>query len=439
MKISIFWTGYVGLVTWACLADIGHEVLCIDIDEKKIENLKKGIIPIYELGLEEIVKKNYKNKRVLFSTDAKKWVEFGEVVFNAVGTPPDKQNQDKADLQYVFEVAKTFGKYISEYKILINKSTVPVGTGEKVKELISKELKKRKKKIEFDIVSNPEFLREGTAVKDFMLPDRVVCGIENKKSKHLMEEVYKPILRNYSTIVFTDIPSAELAKYAANTFLATKISFINQIANFAELVGANIKDVSKAIGLDKRIGNRFLHAGIGYGGSCFPKDVKALIESGKEFNFDFSLPQIVEEINEQQKIQIIEKISQKISLKWKNIALWWLAFKPKTDDLREAPSLQIIDELIKKWVKKISAYDPVASENYKKYYSKKEVAIIDDMYESLKKADVLIVCTEWDEFRIADLKKMKKLMNGKIIADGRNIFERDEVEKIWLIYIWVWV
>lgn len=428
MKISIFWTWYVGLVTWACLADLWHEILCIDVDEKKIANLIVWIIPIYEHWLEEIVKKNIKNKRLSFSTNAKEGVEYGEVIFNAVGTPPDIVNADKADLTYVKQVASTFWKYITSYKILVNKSTVPVGTGDIVKKIVEEELKKRATDIAFDIVSNPEFLREWTAVKDFMLPDRIVCWVSSNSAKELMEEVYKPILRNYSSIFFTDVRSAELAKYAANTFLATKISFINEMANFAEIVGANIQDVSRAIGLDKRIGNRFLHAGIGYGWSCFPKDVKALIASGEEVWFHFSIPLATEKINERQKIIILEKIEKATSLLWKTICIWGLSFKPKTDDIREAPSIKVIESLLEKWVAKIQCFDPVAWENFKKQHSFENVEVCSDEYEALKGCDILLIMTEWDEFRIADIEKIKELMSGRYIGDGRNIFDPEEMK-----------
>ena len=435
MKITIFWTGYVWLVTWACLADLWHEVLCIDVDEKKIENLKKWIIPIYEHGLEEIVKKNIKNHRLTFSINQKEWIEFWKVIFNAVWTPPDEQDENKADLKYVKQVATTFWKFIWEFKLLINKSTVPVGTWEILKTIINEELKKRGQIIPFEIVSNPEFLREGTAIKDFMLPDRIVCWVESPSWKEIMEDIYKPILRNYSSIFFTDVKSAELSKYAANTFLATKISFINEMANFAELVWANIQDVSKAIGLDKRIGNRFLHAGIGYGGSCFPKDVKALIASGKEIGFNFLIPSATESINENQKIKLVKKIKSHTSLVWKNVCIWWLSFKPKTDDIREAPSLKTIELLLFEWVNQIHCHDPIAWENFKKTYSHEKVIFHEDMYEALKNADILMILTEWDEFRIADLTKIKEIMKGNLIADGRNILDIEEVKSLGFNYI----
>ncbi|NUJ98152.1 UDP-glucose/GDP-mannose dehydrogenase family protein [Candidatus Gracilibacteria bacterium] len=437
MKIAIFGTGYVGLVSGACFAEIGHEVMCVDVDERKIENLKKGIIPIYEFGLEEIVKNNYAHKRLLFTTDAKLGIEFGDIIFNAVGTPPDKENHNKADLQYVEAVARTFGKYINSYKILVNKSTVPVGTGKICKNIIQEEIEKRKEKKEFDVVSNPEFLREGTAIKDFMLPDRIVCGVETQKAKEYMGNIYKPILRNYSSIVFTDIKSAELIKYASNSFLATKISFINEIANFAEIVGANIEDISKGMGLDKRIGNRFLHAGIGYGGSCFPKDIKALIETGKDYDFDFKIIKATEEVNEKQKTLPIKKYQKyQKNIAGKNIAIWGLTFKPKTDDTREAPSIDIIKELLKEGVAKISCFDKEGANQMKNIFQGEEHIFFfeEDMYEVLENADVLFLLTEWDEFRIADFGKIKEKMIGNIIIDGRNIWEKENIEKYGFIY-----
>ncbi|MCD5380693.1 UDP-glucose/GDP-mannose dehydrogenase family protein, partial [Candidatus Gracilibacteria bacterium] len=400
MKITIFGTGYVGLVTGTCLAEVGHEVMCIDIDQTKVDNLKEGIIPIYEPGLEELVKRNFKEGRLHFSTDAKKGVEFATAIFSAVGTPPDKNH--RADLQYVKAVSETVGKYMTEYKVFVNKSTVPVGTGDICKEIIDGELEKRAKVAsplltspkgrgiikKFDIVSNPEFLKEGVAVRDFMLPDRIVCGVESEKAKKMMQEIYKPFVRTNRPLIFTDIKSAEIIKYAANAFLATKISFINEIANFSELAGANISEISKGIGLDERIGPRFLHAGIGYGGSCFPKDVQALIETGKDFGYDFEIIKSVEKVNEKQKLKVVEKLLEKFNtpipltgtsplqeeenmkiLKGKTIAIWGLAFKPKTDDIRDAPSLSVISKLLELGVEKIQAFDPVAMYNVERYYS----------------------------------------------------------------------
>lgn len=436
MKITIFWTWYVWLVTGTCLAEVWHEVMCIDIDENKVENLKNGIIPIYEPGLEELVKRNYKEKRLDFSTNSKAWVEFGEVIFSAVGTPPDENH--KADLRFVREVAKTFAKNLNWYKVFVNKSTVPVGTGEMCKNIIEEELLNRWVKIDFDIVSNPEFLKEWVAVRDFMLPDRIVCGLESDKAKSIMEKVYKPFTRTERPLFFTDIKSAEIIKYAANSFLATKISFINEIANFAEKVGGNVSDISKWIGLDERIWSRFLHAWIGYGWSCFPKDVQALIETWKEYDFEFKIIKATEEVNKNQKTIVIDKLLKYIpDLKWKTISIWWLAFKPKTDDTRDAPSLSVIDKLLEIWVKEIRAFDPVARENIKRIYQDK-IVFSTNNYGALENADALIILTEWDEFRIVDLDRIAKLMNQKIVIDWRNIWNKNELKEAWFIYEWIW-
>lgn len=447
MKITIFWTGYVWLVTGTCLAEVGHEVMCIDIDQNKINNLKNGIMPIYELGLEELVKRNYKEWRLQFSTDAKAGVEFGKAIFSAVGTPPDENH--RADLKFVKAVAKTVWEYLNEYKVFVNKSTVPVGTGEICKDIIKKELEKRWVNSEFDIVSNPEFLKEWVAIKDFMTPDRIVCWIESESAKKMMSEIYKPFVRTSAPLVFTDIKSSEIIKYAANAFLATKISFINEIANFAEIVGANISDISKGIGLDERIGSRFLHAGIGYGGSCFPKDVQALIETGKDFWYHFQIIDSTEKVNKLQKIKVVEKLLKVINpsqsplvkgeeLKGKTIALWGLSFKPKTDDIRDAPSLDVIKRLLELGVKEIQAFDPVSIENVRKIYSEeKRILFTQNNYEALKNADALIILTEWDEFRMCDFEKVKHLMEGNIIIDGRNIWNKQEMLEMGFIYEWI--
>ncbi|MGE4443984.1 MAG: UDP-glucose/GDP-mannose dehydrogenase family protein [Candidatus Altimarinota bacterium] len=434
MKITIFGTGYVGLVTGTCLAEVGHEVMCIDIDKNKIDNLKKGIMPIYELGLEELVKRNYKEGRLQFSTDAKAGVEFGKAIFSAVGTPPDENH--RADLRFVKAVAKTVGENINEYKVFINKSTVPVGTGEICKNIIKEEIQKRGKKIDFDIVSNPEFLKEGVAIKDFMTPDRIVCGAESEQAKKIMTDIYKPFVRTSAPLVFTDIKSAEIIKYAANAFLATKISFINEIANFAEIVGANISDISKGIGLDERIGSRFLHAGIGYGGSCFPKDVQALIETGKDFGYDFKIIASTEKVNKLQKVKVVEKLLKYIpEITGKTIALWGLSFKPKTDDVRDAPSLEVIQKLLNLGVGQIQAFDPVSMDNVAKIYGEeKKVLFSQNNYEALKNADALIILTEWDEFRMPNYEKMQNLMAGKVIIDGRNIWNKQEMLEMGFTY-----
>ncbi len=459
MKITIFWTWYVWLVTGTCLAEVGHEVMCIDIDNQKVEDLKKWIIPIYEPWLEELVIRNLREWRLHFITDAQLWVEFATAIFSAVGTPPDKNH--RADLQYVKAVAETVGTYMNEYKVFINKSTVPVWTGEICREIIRK-----KGNIPFDIVSNPEFLKEWVAVRDFMLPDRIVCWVESGDAKKIMKEIYKPFVRTNRPLVFTDIKSAEIIKYAANAFLATKISFINEIANFAELAWANISDISKWIGLDDRIGSRFLHAWIGYGWSCFPKDVQALIETGKDFDYDFEIIKSVEKVNEQQKLKVVEKLVEKINnplnnspiipfpkgdeLKWKTIAIWGLAFKPKTDDIRDAPSLAIIDRLLELWVDKIQAFDPVAMSNVEKHYSlphldssieernNSKLVLCQNNYEALQSADALLIVTEWDEFRMSNFEKISNTMNWNIIIDWRNIWNKEEVESYWFIYEGIW-
>lgn len=447
MKITIFWTGYVGLVTGTCLAEVWHEVMCIDIDQNKINNLKKWIIPIYEPGLEELVKRNYNEWRLKFSCDAVEGVQFWKAIFSAVGTPPDENH--RADLKFVKAVAKTVWEYLDEYKVFINKSTVPVGTGEICKNIIWEELQKRGKNINFDIVSNPEFLKEWAAIKDFMTPDRIVCGVESETAKKIMTDIYKPFVRTSAPLVFTDIKSSEIIKYAANAFLATKISFINEIANFAEIVGANISDISKGIGLDERIGSRFLHAGIWYGGSCFPKDVQALIETGKDFWYHFQIIDSTEKVNKLQKVKVVEKLLKVINpsqsplvkgeeLKGKTIALWGLSFKPKTDDVRDAPSLEVIKKLLELWVDEIQAFDPVSIENVRKIYGwEKRVIFTQNNYEAIKNADALIILTEWDEFRMCDFEKVKHLMNGNIIIDGRNIWNKGEMLELWFTYEWI--
>lgn len=456
MKISIFGTGYVWLVSWACLSELWHEVMCIDIDEKKIENLKLGIIPIYEPELDELVKRNYKQGRLSFSTNIPEWIKFGKAIFSAVGTPPDKDNNNKADLKYVEEVAKTFGENISEYKLFINKSTVPVGTGKRCRDIIKKEIQKRGKDIEFDVASNPEFLREWSAIYDFLNPDRVVCWVQNEKAKQIMEEIYKP-LANKTEIIITDIASAEIIKYAANAFLATKISFINEIANFAEKVGWNIWDISKWIWADNRIWNKFLESGIGYGWSCFPKDIKAFIETWKDFNHEFKIIRETENVNERQKTIVIDKLLESMEsipgnsphptplpkgegiegneLKWKTIAIWWLAFKPNTDDIREAPSISVINRLLELWVEKIKTFDPACMTHMEGVFRENsEVVFCETNYLALEDSDALIVLTEWNEFKIPDIKRIRKSMKWNIIIDGRNIWADENLQEEWFIY-----
>ena len=433
MKISIFGTGYVWLVTGTCLAEVWHEVICMDIDQTKIDNLKIGIIPIYEPGLEELVLRNIKEWRLSFTTDAATAVAHGQVVFNAVGTPPGADGH--ADLKYVRAVAETFGQHIWEYKVFVNKSTVPVGTGEMVAEVISSQIKNRWLDVEFDVVSNPEFLKEGTAIKDFMVPDRVVCGISWPQAEDLMRQVYASFTRADKPLIITDVKSAELIKYAANSFLATKISFINEIANFAELVWANVKDVALGIWLDNRIGPRFLHAGIWYGGSCFPKDVKALVASGDDVGYDFQIIKATEAVNAYQKTLVIKKLTQHLpDLSGKTIAIRWVSFKPKTDDVRDAPSHEVFTALIDAWAS-VQAFDPVAMEEMQHMYGDHpQVSYTDTSYDAVTWADALILLTERDEFRNVDTTKIKDLMNWNIVIDGRNIWKRNILEEKWFVY-----
>lgn len=425
MKVTFLGTGYVGLVSGACLAEIGHEVICADIDTKKIAILKKGGIPIYEIGLEEIVDRNVKEGRLTFTADLKKAIQESEVVFMAVGTPEDKVT-GQADLQYVFKVAETFGKHLNGYKLFVDKSTVPVGTAEKVEEIIKKA---SKGKHPFEVVSNPEFLREGAAVKDFLNPDRVVIGAKSAKARKLMEQIYRPLARSGRPIMFTDVRSAEIIKYAANAFLAMKITFMNEVANFCDEAGGNVKEIAKGLGYDSRIGSRFLYAGIGYGGSCFPKDVKAFIETGREYNSHFHIIETVSGVNEAQRIKPFVKLQEVFDGKLKNktIAVWGLAFKPRTDDIREAPGIENIKLFLEQGCT-VKAFDPVAMPNTKKILVHKNLTYTKKALDALKGADALVICTEWDEFRVVDYKVLKKLMKGDIIYDGRNVLERAEAE-----------
>lgn len=439
MKISIFGTGYVGLVSWACFAELWHNVMCVDIDEKKIANLEKWIIPIYEPELDELVKRNYKNGKIIFSTNLIEWIKFWKVIFSAVWTPCDTQNNNKADLKYVYSVAKTFWENINEYKLFINKSTVPVWTWKNCRNIIKKEIQKRAKDIDFDVVSNPEFLREWNAIYDFLNPDRMVCWVQNEKSKNIMEEIYKP-LSNKSEIIWTDIKSSEIIKYASNAFLATKISFINEIANFAEIVWWNIGDISKWMWADNRIWKEFLNSWIWYWGSCFPKDIKAFIETGKDFDYDFRIIKETEAVNEKQKTIVIDKLLEVMNiLEWKNITIWGLSFKPNTDDIRDAPSLSVIKKLLDLWVSQIQAFDPASMEHVKKFfYNEKKVIFFENSYDALMQSDALIILTEWREFIIPDIKKIRKSMRWNIIIDGRNIWEEHQISELWFIYRWIW-
>lgn len=427
MKITIVGTGYVGLVTGTCFAEVGINVTCVDIDKIKIDNLNKGIIPIYEPGLEDMVKRNVEKGRLHFSTSLASTLDEVEVVFSAVGTPPDEDGS--ADLHYVLDVAREVGKNMSKYLIMVTKSTVPVGTAKKVKKVIQEELDKRGENINFDVASNPEFLKEGDAVNDFLKPDRIVVGTESKKAEKIMSRLYKPFTMNGHPVIFMDIPSAEMTKYAANSMLATKISFMNDIANLCELVGADVNNVRKGIGSDSRIGKKFIYPGIGYGGSCFPKDVKALIMTAEEKNYNLRVLNAVEEVNKTQKLVLFKKTKKYFNdnLKGKTIALWGLSFKPQTDDMRESPALVLIKEFLDAGAK-IKAYDPVAMTEAKRRigdvieYSK-------DQYEALIDADCMLLCTEWPEFKFPNFNVMKKLLSHPVIFDGRNVYDKTEMKE----------
>jgi UDPglucose 6-dehydrogenase len=427
MKITIVGTGYVGLVTGACLAETGAIVNCIDIDTEKIVNLKNGILPIYEPGLEPIVKRNFEKGRLAFSTRLNEVVNNSDAIFIAVGTPPDEDGS--ADLSYVIRVAKEIGRSLLKYAVIVTKSTVPVGTAIKVKNAIKNEMKKRKLKINFDVASNPEFLKEGNAVDDFLKPDRIVVGVDSKQAEKVLSRLYKPFVLNNHPLIFMDIASAEMTKYTANAILATKISFINDIANLCELVGADIQAVRNGIGTDSRIGNKFLYPGVGYGGSCFPKDVKALIKTGNDNNYSLRILQAVEDVNDEQKSILFNKINShfKGNLSGKTIALWGLSFKPGTDDMREAPSLVLIKQLLKKGAK-VKAYDPVAMEEAKRLLGN-TIEYCSDMYEATIDADALAVVTEWNEFRLPNYRVLSKTIKQKVIFDGRNIFEPEEISE----------
>ncbi|MDO8997016.1 UDP-glucose/GDP-mannose dehydrogenase family protein [Sediminibacterium sp.] len=416
MKIAVVGTGYVGLVTGTCFSETGNKVTCIDIDQKKVEKLSNGEITIYEPGLEKIFLRNLREGRLTFTTNLAEGVKDAEIVFLALPTPPGEGGA--ADLRYVLGVAKDLGKIMTDYKVLVDKSTVPVGTAEKVHAAVAENYKG-----EFDVVSNPEFLREGVAVDDFMKPDRVVVGTQSDRAKKLMSDLYGPFVRQGNPVIFMDEKSAELTKYAANSFLATKISFMNEIAQLCEKVGADVDMVRKGIGSDDRIGRRFLFPGIGYGGSCFPKDVQALIMSSEEVNYDFKILKAVEEVNEAQKLHLIPKIEKyfKGDLKGKHFALWGLAFKPNTDDIREAPALYLIDALTAAGAT-VTAYDPEAMPNVKNTIGDK-IKYADSQYGALKNADALVIATEWSEFRTPDFEVIDSLLKGKAIFDGRNLFE----------------
>ncbi len=435
MKITVVGTGYVGLVGAACLAEVGNHVLGLDVNPEKIRILKEGGIPIHEPGLLEIVRRNVENGRLSFTTNIEEAVHFGEVQFIAVGTPPDEDGS--ADLQYVTEAARNIGRFMTNEKVIVDKSTVPIGTGDKVKAAIAEELKKRNVDIHYSVVSNPEFLKEGAAVEDFMRPDRIVIGTEDPKAIEVMKQVYAPFQRNHERLVVTNLRSAELIKYAANAMLATRISFMNELANLAEIVGADIEMVRQGIGSDPRIGYHFLYPGCGYGGSCFPKDVKALIKTAKDVaGFDLKLLKAVEEVNDLQKYVLPKKIKKQFgnNLKDKHFALWGLAFKPNTDDMREASSRVLIDELIKAGAT-ITAYDPVAIEEGKRIFkNEKHLSFADTQDEALKNADALIIVTEWTEFRSPNFTLIKSSLKSPIIFDGRNLYDPKVVRALGFNY-----
>ena len=431
MNIAIVGTGYVGLVSGTCFAEMGAHVTCVDVDTQKIEKLKNGIMPIYEPGLEELVKRNVGFGRLSFTTNLAEVLDDVEVVFSAVGTPPDEDGS--ADLKYVLAVARQFGQSINKYTILVTKSTVPVGTAKKVKVAIQEELDKRGVNVPFDVASNPEFLKEGAAIKDFMSPDRVVVGTESDKAKEVMSRLYRPLMLQNFRVIFMDIPSAEMTKYAANAMLATRISFMNDIANLCERVGANVDSVRKGIGTDTRIGSKFLYAGCGYGGSCFPKDVKALVHTGLDNNYHMEVIEAVERVNEKQKSIVYDKIVKAVGdVKGKTIAILGLAFKPETDDMREAPALVVIDKLLKDGAT-VRVFDPIAMDECKRRIGD-IVIYCKNMYDATDGADVFALMTEWRQFRMPSWNVVKKVMKGNIVVDGRNIYDRQELEGLGFIY-----
>lgn len=432
MRISVVGTGYVGLVSGTCLAETGVTVTCVDVDAAKIALLNGGDIPIYEPGLAELVAKNRADERLFFTTSLKESLKDADAVFIAVGTPPDEDGS--ADLRYVLGVAKEVGQLLDHYAVIVTKSTVPVGTNRKVKETIAAELKKRGARIEFDVASNPEFLKEGDAVNDFMAPDRVVIGVESERARKTMERLYHAFLLNNTSIFFMDIPSAEMTKYAANSMLATRISFINDIANLCEIVGADVEAVKKGIGSDTRIGKKFLNAGCGYGGSCFPKDVKALVRTGDDFGYSMEVLKAVEKVNEQQKKVLFTKIGKHYNgdLRGKRFGLWGLSFKPATDDMREAPSLVLIRDLLAAGAT-VRAFDPVAMEECRRRIGDRiEYAV--NMYDALQGADAMIVVTEWQEFKIPKFTYIEKALKEKVIFDGRNIYNPEQMKEFGYIY-----
>lgn len=431
MNIAIVGTGYVGLVSGTCFAEMGNQVTCVDVDERKINKLLKGEVPIYEPGLDELVKRNVDYGRLKFTTKLASVLNDVEVVFSAVGTPPDEDGS--ADLKYVLAVAKQFGQYINKYTVLVTKSTVPVGTAKIVKEYIQAELDKRGVEVPFDVASNPEFLKEGTAIKDFMSPDRVVVGTESKRAAMIMERLYKPFLIQNMRVIFMDILSAEMTKYAANAMLATRISFMNDIANLCERVGANVDSVRKGIGSDSRIGQKFLYAGCGYGGSCFPKDVKALVHTALENGIHMEVIEAVERVNERQKSIVYDKLVALVgNLRGKTVAMLGLAFKPETDDMREAPALVVIEKLVTDGAM-VKVFDPVAMDESRRRIGNK-VQYCENLYDAANGADCLVLMTEWRQFRMPDWNVLRKSMIGNVIVDGRNIWNREELEELGFVY-----
>lgn len=432
MNIAIVGTGYVGLVSGACFSEMGIDVTCVDIDENKITKLLNGEMPIYEPGLDDLVARNVKADRLHFTTDLTSCLDKVEIIFSAVGTPPDEDGS--ADLKYVLEVARTVGRHIKKHVVLVTKSTVPVGTAQKVRAAVQEELDKREVNIEFDVASNPEFLKEGAAIKDFMTPDRVVVGVESERAKKLMEKLYRPFTLNGYPILIMDVPSAEMTKYAANAMLATRISFMNDIANLCERIGANVDNVRKGMGADSRIGSRFLYAGCGYGGSCFPKDVKALLHTGIENGYHMRVIEAVEAVNEDQKNIVFDKLLTAFNgdLKGKTIALWGLSFKPETDDMREAPALIVIDKLLKAGAM-INVFDPIAMNETKRRIGD-VVTYCKDMYEAVIDADAIALLTEWKQFRMPSWAIIHKAMKNYVVVDGRNIYDGDELKELGFTY-----
>ena len=433
MKIAIVGTGYVGLVSGACFAEMGADVTCIDVDKRKIEMLRKGQIPIYEPGLEELVARNVADGRLHFSTELGECLDQVEIVFSAVGTPPDEDGS--ADLRYVLEVAREFGRKINRYTLLVTKSTVPVGTAQKVRQAVAEELAARGVEVEFDVASNPEFLKEGDAIDDFMKPDRVVVGVESERARQLMERLYKPFMMNNYRMIFTDVASAEMIKYAANSMLATRISFMNDIANLCEIVGADVNMVRKGIGADARIGSKFLYAGCGYGGSCFPKDVKALIRTAEQRGYRMQVLEAVEAVNERQKGILYEKFVREFDgeVEGRCVAMWGLSFKPETDDMREAPSLVLIERLLAVGCR-VRVFDPIAMDEARRRLGDR-VEYCASKYEALEGADALMIVTEWKQFRLPNWARVAEAMKGGVVIDGRNIYERHEVEAAGLKYL----